>query len=61
MLTLLQGINSESPCSPITYACTFLGLIFSRSPIKKRKRAVSKLVPVPIIWLVSKPEYFQVK
>ena len=60
-MTELQGTNSESPCSPITYPCTFFGFIPSFSPTKNLNLDVSKLVPEPITLFGLVFEYLNVK
>ena len=61
ILTSLHGINSESPCSPITYPCIFDGEIFVLSAIKNLNLAVSSVVPLPITLFLGRPVNFKVK
>src|ERR1700761_76615 len=47
-----------SPCSPMTYACTFAAATPQRSASRRRKRDVSREVPEPITRLEGSPDHF---
>lgn len=59
LFTIKCNLPLVSPCSPITHAWQEVGAKLSLCESRNRKRAESKLVPLPITRFLGKPDSFQ--